>query len=153
MTPSANVADMPVIRLVNPATGVTFEYKGRWLRPGKATIGDVKRGWARWPGDRVWLSLPPGVQKQLDAGRLQVAADFQAREDISASQTPESAMPRGNASHEQWRAYAISQGMTQDEAANLTRDQIRSRFATPAFDPDAPPAGDDGPFEMLNDKP
>lgn len=151
MAPSASVEDMPAITLVNPVTGVTLQYKGRWLRPGKATIGDVKRGWARWPGDKVWLNLPVGVQKQLDAGRLQVAADYQAREDISASQTPESAMPRGNASHEQWRNYAVGQGMTQDEAASLTRDQIKARFATPAFDPDAPPAADSGPFETLNE--
>lgn len=150
MAQTATAKDMPVIRLVNPVTGVTFEYQGRWLRPGKATITDVKRGLARWPGDKVWLSLPPGVQKQLEAGRLQIAGQYEAREAIESAQTPESAMPRGNASLDTWRNYAVSQGMTRDEASEMTRDQIKARFTAPAFDPDAPPEGtDDGRYEML----
>ena len=88
-------------------------------------MADVKRGFARYPGDQVWLAYPPGVQKQLDAGRLQVKGQYQARADIEASQTPESAMPKGNQSHETWLAYAVSQGMPRDEAAQLTRDQIK----------------------------
>lgn len=145
--------DLPVIRLVNPATGVSFDYCGRWLRPGKATMADVKRGFARYPGDQVWLAYPPGVQKQLDAGRLQVKGQYQARADIEASQTPESAMPKGNQSHETWLAYAVSQGMPRDEAAQLTRDQIKARFMAPIFDPDAPPAEIGGDYELLNGKP
>jgi len=144
---TAVTSDAPPIRLVNPATGVRFEYQGRWLRPGKATDNDIRAGRARFRGDKVWLNLPPGVQKQVDAGRLQVDTEYQARQDLEASQTVAALMPRGNASHESWMAYAISQGMTRDEAASLTRDQIKARFATPAFDPDAPP-GDDK-FEML----
>lgn len=152
---AADVADLPVTQLVNPATGVTFEYRGRWLRPGKANMADVKRGWARFPGDKVWLTLPPGVQKQLDAGRLQIAGQYQARARIEQGQTPEAAMPKGNSSHETWLAYAVEQGMTRGEAAELTRDQIRMRFTAPAFDPEAAPdlGGDGTPFELLNDKP
>jgi hypothetical protein len=142
--------ELPVIRLVNPVTGVELEYQGRWLRPGKATVADVRRGNARWPGDKVWLPLPPGVQKQLEAGKLQVATEYQAREDIAGSGTPESTMPRGNASLEAWRAYAVSQGLSPDDASEMTRGQIRARFTTPAFDPDAPPeASDDGKYEVL----
>jgi hypothetical protein len=142
----------PVITLVNPATGVTFDYAGRWLRPGKATMADVKRGWARFPGDQVWLSFPPGVQKQLDAGRLQIAGQYLARADIEAGQTPESMMPKGNSSHETWVTYAVSQGMPRDEAAQLTRDQIKARFMTPIFDPEAAPVDvtDGGKFEILS---
>jgi hypothetical protein len=147
---SAATAELPIVRLVNPATGVTLEYQGRWLRPGKATIGDVKRGWARWPGDKVWLNLPPGVQKQLDAGRLQVATEYVARAGIEASQTPEAAMPKGNASHETWLSYAVEQGMPRGEAAELTRDQIRARFTAPAFDPDKAPEEIGAEFELLN---
>jgi hypothetical protein len=144
-------ADLPVVTLINPATGVEFQYRGRWLRPGKATMADVKRGFARYPGDQVWLAYPPGVQIQLDSGRLQVKGQYQARADVEATQTPESAMPRGNASHEMWLAYAVSQGMPRDEAAQLTRDQIKARFMVPIFDPDAPPAdvSGDGRYEML----
>ncbi len=150
--PAADVKDLPLIRLVNPATGVTLEYRGRWLRPGKATMADVKRGWARFPGDKVWLSLPPGVQKQLDAGRLQVAGQYEAKSVIEASQTTESLMPRGNASHDQWLQFAVSQGMPREEAAGLTRDAIRMRFTAPAFDPDAAPEEIGAEFELLNGK-
>ncbi len=151
--PAADVADLPVIRLVNPSTGVVMEYQGRWLRPGKATIGDVKRGWARYPGEKVHLSLPPGVQKQLDAGRLQIAGQYMARATIEAAQTPEAAMPKGNSSHETWLNYAVEQGMTRGEAAELTRDQIRARFTAPAFDPEAAPETVGSEFELLNEKP
>jgi hypothetical protein len=143
--------DAPLIRLVNPATGVTFEYQGWHLRPGKATVADVKRGWADYPGDKVWLPLPVGVQTQLDAGRLRVATEWEAREQISAdSQLADPAMPRGNASHDLWLAYAVSQGMSRDEAAGLTRDQLRARFMTPVFDPEAPPAEIGAEYEVLS---
>lgn len=150
--PAASTADLPVIRLVNPATGAEFEFQGRWLRPGKASINDVKRGLARFPGDKVWLSLPVGVQQQLDAGRLQVAEKYMARSEIAAGATPQSMMPRGNSSHEEWLQFAVSQGMPREEAAALTRDQIRARFTAPEFDPDKPPEME-GKFELMNDKP
>ncbi len=148
---AARTEGLPVIRLVNPATGVTFEYCGRWLRPGKAGMADVKRGWARYPGDKVWLTLPVGVQKQFDAGRLQIAGQYEARATIEAGQTPEAAMPKGNASHETWMNYAVEQGMPRGEAAELTRDQIRARFTAPSFDPEAAPQDvtGDGVYEML----
>lgn len=145
-----DVAGLPVIRLVNPQTGAEFQYQGRWLRPGKASLNDVKRGWAKFPGDKVWLSLPPGVQLQLDAGRLQIAGQYAARSEIEAAQTPESMMPKGNQSHDVWLQYAMSQGMPREEAVELTRDQIRARFTAPSFDPDAPPAMADGRYETLN---
>lgn len=149
--PAASTAEYPVIRLKNPATGAEFEYCGRWLRPGKASVNDVKRGLARFPGDKVWLALPVGVQAQLDAGRLQVADKYMARSEIASDATPQSMMPKGNQSHEQWLQFAISQGMPREEAVDLTRDQIRARFTAPEFDPDAPPAMADGRFETLND--
>lgn len=137
-----------MIRLVNPGTGVRLEYEGKWLRPGKATDGDVRRGRARFRGDKVYLSLPPGVQIQLDSGHLQVDTDYLAREQLDAAETIEANMPKGNASHEVWLSYAIAQGMPREEAAGLTRDQIKARFSQPAFDPDAPPDG----LEILNDE-
>ena len=150
--PAASTAELPVIRLINPSTGAEFEFQGRWLRPGKASINDVKRGLARFPGDKVWLSLPVGVQQQLDAGRLQVADRYMAKSEIAGDATPQSMMPKGNQSQEAWLQYAVSQGMPREEAVGLTRDQIKVRFTAPAFDPDAPPAMD-GPYELMNDKP
>ena len=152
MAAAASTEDLPVIRLINPATGVELEYQGRWLRPGKANMADVKRGFARFPGDKVWLSLPVGVQKQLDAGRLQVAGEYSARESIAASQTAEALMPKGNASHDMWLQFAVTQGMDREEAAGLTRDQIRARFTAPAFDPEAAPGEIGRDFELLNER-
>jgi hypothetical protein len=148
---SVSTADLPVIRLVNPATGAEFDYQGRWLRPGKATMVDVKRGLARFPGDKVFLSLPPGVQIQLEGGHLQVADKYMAKSEIQGLATPESMMPKGNQSHEVWLQYAVSQGMPREEAAELTRDQIRARFSAPSFDPETPPVMADGRYETLND--
>lgn len=36
--------------------------------------------------------------------------------------------PKGNASLEEWTAYATASGMTADELEGLTRDQIRDRY-------------------------
>jgi hypothetical protein len=150
MAPAATEAEPKLVRLINPETGVIFDYAGRWLRPGKATLTDVKRGWARFPGDKVWLSLPVGVQTQLDAGKLQVYGEFQAREAIGESQSLESMMPRGNASHAQWVDFAITQGMGREEAMALTRDQIRARFSEPVLVPEAAAeAGGGGAYEVL----
>jgi hypothetical protein len=147
--PAVTEAEPKLIRLINPNTGVIFEYAGRWLRPGKATMADVKRGWARFPGDKVFLSLPPGVQIQLDSGKLQVYGEYQAREAIGDSQTLDAMMPRGNASHEAWLEFAVSQGMGRQEAAGLTRDQIRARFMAAGPDAEAE-ASDGGVYEVLS---
>ena len=128
-----------MITLVNPETGVRFQYEGRWLRSSPATDTDLKRGRARFRGDKVWLNLPPGVQAQLDKGILQVDTEYEARGHLEASETIASAMPRGNASHEAWLAFAIAQGMPRDEATGLSRDQIKARFAASEFDPEAAP--------------
>ncbi len=45
--------------------------------------------------------------------------------------------PHDQAPHSEWMAYAVSQGMPEEQAAGLTRDQIRVRFM-PA---DAPLSG------------
>lgn len=134
--------------LVNPDTGVRFHYNGRWQRANPATDDDVRRGRAQFRGDKVMLNLPPGVQIQLDKGALQIDTDYDARAALDAGQAEGPVMPKGNASHEVWLNYALTQGMSRDEASALSRDQIRSRFDRPRFDPDAPPD-----LEVLNDEP
>jgi hypothetical protein len=148
--PAATSAEVKLVRLINPATGVILDYAGRWLRPGRATATDVRKGQARFAGDKVWLSLPPGVQKQLDAGHLQVYVEYRAREEVGDSGPPGSLMPRGNASHAAWADFAVAQGMDREDAAGLTRDQIRARFAEPALTEEAAAeAGADGRYEVL----
>lgn len=36
--------------------------------------------------------------------------------------------PAGNASAEAWRAYALTQGVSAEDAAGATRDELRERF-------------------------
>lgn len=144
--------DATVIRLINPDTGAKFDYRGQWLRNSPATDRDIKLGRAQFRGDKVYLRLPPGVQAQLDKGILMIDTDYEARRALeqSAGLQDEAAlpMPPGNGSREAWISYAVNQGMGREEASMLTRDQIKSRFAEPEFDPDAPPEMTD-----LNDKP
>lgn len=142
------------MHLVNPETGRRFDFTGWWLRGSPATATDVRLGRARFIGAKVWMRLPPGVQAQFDKGVLQLAHDYEVRRSLEATLEPEGPRaPAGNASREAWIGYAVSQGMPADEAAALSRDQIRQRFAAPVFDPDAPPVMDDPKFDMLNDKP
>jgi hypothetical protein len=37
--------------------------------------------------------------------------------------------PSGNAGHAEWAAYAVTQGMSAEEADGLSRNQLRDRFA------------------------
>lgn len=43
--------------------------------------------------------------------------------------------PRRSASAAAWRAYALTQGMTAEEADSLNRDQLAERFADPEETP------------------
>ena len=38
--------------------------------------------------------------------------------------------PAGNASAEEWRAYALTQGATEDEVADLSRNALRKQYGT-----------------------
>ncbi len=39
--------------------------------------------------------------------------------------------PKGNASLQEWQAYALAHGLTAEELEPLTRDQIRDHFSQP----------------------
>jgi len=139
---AAQKTEWPVVALVNPETGAEFHFRGRWLRGSPATLTDVKKGRAKFVGDKVYLNMPQGVQAQFDKGILQLVSDHEARqqlEEASGLRNEPVPQPAGNASRETWISYAVSQGMSYEEASALGRDQIRARFAQPVFDPDAPP--------------
>lgn len=36
--------------------------------------------------------------------------------------------PKGNSSEEAWRAYAVTQGMSQEQADGMSRDELRDYF-------------------------
>ena len=40
--------------------------------------------------------------------------------------------PRGNASTDEWRGYAITQGASEEDIEGLSRDDLRSIYGTPA---------------------
>ena len=40
--------------------------------------------------------------------------------------------PSGNASADEWRGYAISQGASEEDVESLSRDDLRSTYGTPA---------------------
>lgn len=41
---------------------------------------------------------------------------------------PEDERPAGNASRDEWAAYAVAQGHTEEEIADLNRDKIKDLF-------------------------
>lgn len=117
----------PVITLVNPSTGARFDFRGRWLRSSSATDADVRAGRAKYRGDRVYLSIPPGVQVQLDKGMLRYASLLDEQLAGASTEMPgghsapgATPMPPANGSHGAWVMFAISQGMDQADAAALT---------------------------------
>jgi hypothetical protein len=132
---------------------VRFNYRGRWLRNSPATDTDIKKGRARFRGEKVYLNLPPGVQAQLDKGVLQVDTDFDSRAEVDEANAVTVPQPRGNASTEDWISFAVSQGMDRNEAVSMSRDQLKARFTAPVFDPDAPPETVGDKFDLLNETP
>jgi hypothetical protein len=67
------------------------------------------------------------VRESLGLSPEQVM-DMRAADETAKTETPK---PRRNGSAEAWRAYAIAQGVSPDEANTLTRDQLAERFADP----------------------
>jgi hypothetical protein len=61
--------------------------------------------------------------------------------------------PAGNATRAAWEAYALGQGMPQEEAQELTRDELRKAFpvedgdAVPLSEAPAEPDEEDAPEE------
>ena len=51
-------------------------------------------------------------------------------------------MPHAGASHDDWSRYAVSRGIPADQAAALSRDQIRVEFCPPGTGPAGEPVVD-----------
>ncbi len=51
-------------------------------------------------------------------------------EDVAPARPDVIPEPAGNAPRSDWAAYAIGQGMSRDEADDLTRDELRARFGS-----------------------
>jgi hypothetical protein len=68
------------------------------------------------------------IAEQKDA-EAALTAPAEPSDGLGTLTNPE--QPKGNASLEEWTAYATASGMTADELEGLTRDQIRDRYVTP----------------------
>lgn len=79
----------------------------------------------------------PVLPSQVVPRTRAVEADLSQRQAVSAATgatagvvaTDVDARPAGNATAEEWRAYAVSQGMAEADAANLNRDDLRAQYA------------------------
>jgi topoisomerase IA-like protein len=81
-------------------------------------------------------TLPEDVDaaqlEQLVASKMVTSSDEKpAKAKKAKAETPEPdapEQPAGNASHDEWVAYAVSQGVDQDEAEAKSRDELRDLF-------------------------
>lgn len=77
------------------------------------------------------------ARHRAEAERLKSVADAaeerakereKAAKGGGSSPAPADGAPAGNASVEDWRAYALTQGATEDDIKDLSRDDLRDRF-------------------------
>lgn len=136
-----------IIQVRNPATGHVFEFTGSHAYPpflddtGSADPATRKRvGEER---NRFLLGkLPYETKKHVDSGDLEyvgVRAADTVPPVTGPAAPPGAERPKANGSQEAWINYALSQGMPHSEAAALSRDELRARFADTGFDPTSPP--------------
>ena len=78
-----------------------------------------------------WLSKAVPNVKAWEGGEAPVVdTEVAAGPSESAGQgDPEGEKPAGNASLEEWRAYALANGKSEDDLVDLKRDEIRDLFA------------------------
>jgi len=74
------------------------------------------------PGRPPYLTDPDAVEVYLRSG-WQVAPEPDAAPDLAVGD-----LPKGNASRDEWWAYALGHGLTEEDVASLSRDEIRDHF-------------------------
>lgn len=70
--------------------------------------------------------VPSGQSK--DWVKTHLAAGMISSEETSTAEPPTDDRPAGNASREEWEAYATAHGRTIEELADLSRNDIRDLF-------------------------
>lgn len=70
------------------------------------------------------LLSPPSSTAVVDVPDALVAA-YVAQGWTDASDSVANGAPRGNASVDDWRAYAVAQGLPAEDVAELKRDEIK----------------------------
>lgn len=54
--------------------------------------------------------------------------DYEVGDEAPEPPAEEDGLPKGNASRDEWAAYALAHGLTEDEVAPLNRDEIRAHY-------------------------
>jgi hypothetical protein len=63
-------------------------------------------------------------------GALTAVPEEEAGEEAAEEPVEGDGLPKGNASREDWAAYALAHGMTAEEVDALNRDELRDHFTT-----------------------
>jgi hypothetical protein len=106
-------------RVSAPVTGYTGVSVGTTFTAGVATIEVPDGVYRQHPSTRT---LAYFRAQGYDVERLDAAAPAGVSDDQA------SVPPRKSASTEAWRAYAVEQGMSAEEADTYTRDQLAERY-------------------------
>ncbi len=73
---------------------------------------------------KVSVNVPPDAVEVYERSGWHLVPDEPPDDDAEAGD----GLPKGNASRDEWWAYALGHGMTEDDVEPLTRDEIRDHF-------------------------
>src|SRR6266566_4181398 len=79
----------------------------------------------------VSFRVPPDAVEVYERSGWTVLGEDPSRAELDAAadlSEPDDDLPKGNASRDEWWAYALGHGMTEDDVEPLTRDEIRAYF-------------------------
>ena len=71
---------------------------------------------------KVSVNVPPDAVEVYERSGWQAVPDEPPDDETGVD------LPKGNASRDEWWAYALGHGMTEDDVEPLTRDEIRAYF-------------------------
>lgn len=75
--------------------------------------------------------LPNEAAEGDDAGADEdLDAETEGEDTEGDSSSPSVQEPAGNASTDEWRSYALSLGATEDDIADLTRNDLRDKYGS-----------------------
>src|SRR6266571_9500652 len=73
----------------------------------------------------VSVNVPPDAVEVYERSGWQLVPDESPDDEADLAGAD---LPKGNASRDEWWAYALGHGMTEDDVEPLTRDEIRAHF-------------------------
>jgi hypothetical protein len=76
----------------------------------------------------AWDSYLAARGDEVTVGPGTVLPEAEPADEAAAADVVE--QPAGNESADQWRAYALTQGATEDEVAGMSRNELRDKYGT-----------------------